>query len=178
VEYVGTEIVELDRARNRIERLRDFLMTQMPPDSDAPAEVWFTYLLSMKEILGNINNGLSLVACLLAKHYLMERFALAPFDVAAKSQNARGLDIDIITLTGERIIGEIKTTSPVDPTRFGAQQGTSFRKDFAKLRAQQADHKFMFVTDPYSLEVLRKRHMTELEGVTIVCLWPGDDIED
>ena len=178
MEFVGNEIVELESARNRIERLRDFLVTQVPPDSDTTAEDWFTYLVSMKEILGNINNGLSLVACLLAKHYLMKRFALTPFDVAAKSQNARGLDIDVIALTGERIIGEIKTTSPVDPSWFGAQQSASFQKDFAKLRSQQADFKFMFVTDSRTLDVLQKRHMTELEGVTIVCLCPDDDVEE
>jgi hypothetical protein len=152
-----------------------FLNTHEAPQTDSSPSLWFAFLSEIKAIQGNFSNDLSLVSCLMAKHYLMERFDLAPFDVAAKPQGANGLDIDEVTRAGDRIIGEIKTTSPHKVTQFGAAQITSLKKDFVKLQANLAARKFMFVTDNRSFEALRTGYSAHLSGVTIVCLQTGDE---
>ena len=49
-----------------------------------------------------------------------------------------------------------------------------FRKDFAKLRKADAAHRFMFVTEGPTYEILLKpRYLDELRGVTIVELVSG-----
>ncbi len=174
LELAKNEADGLEQVAERIDRLREFLATQQPPGNHASPQTWFVYLTAIKTILGNSSNDLSFVSCLMAREYLGARFPLVPFDVAAKPQGANGLDIDAWTTTGERIIGEIKTTSPYHPTRFGAAQMTSLRKDFAKLQRNDADHTFMFVTDPVAFQLLRQSFSDDLPGVMIVCLTSGE----
>ncbi len=175
MELAKNEAVGLEQVAGRIDRLRELLATQQPPGNDASPQTWFVYLTAIKTILGNSSNDLSFVSCLMAREYLGLLFTdLIPFDVAAKPQGANGLDIDAGTTTGERIIGEIKTTSPHHATRFGAAQITSLRKDFAKLQRLDADYRFMFVTDPTTFQLLKRSFSTALPGVTIVCLTSGE----
>lgn len=169
--------LSLERIGDRIERLREYLIFHEPPSADDEPERWFAYLSEMKAIQGNFSNDLSLVACLMARDYLTNRLDLAPFDVVSKPQGANGLDIDARTWTGERVIGEIKTTTPNKITRFGAAQITSFRRDFAKLQTHRAEHKFMFVTDPRSLDALRTGYSSHLQGVKVICLPSGEEFE-
>ncbi len=111
----------------------------------------------------------------MAKDYLAKKFRLHPFDAAAKAQGAPGLDIDVQTLDGQRVIGEIKTTTPYLPNDFGAQQRSAFEKDFEKLTTTAADHRFLFVTDRTTFGIIRRRYADRLPGVVIVLLTTGDE---
>jgi hypothetical protein len=77
-------------------------------------------LSGIKEIVGNASNDLSLVATLMAKEHLYRMLPMQPFDAALKPQGASGLDIDECTVDGERVVAEIKTTSPYRPNDLGA----------------------------------------------------------
>ena len=175
VELTENEAISLQRTATRLDHLRAFLHDQRPPSVGTSPQEWFAYLAEFKAILGNFSNDLSLVSCLMAKDYLTDRLQLPPFDVAEKAQGASGLDIDERTTTGERVIGEIKTTTPYQKIRFGAAQITALRKDFAKLQANDAAHKYMFVTDVTAFDALKRGFGAELQGVTIVCLSSGDE---
>lgn len=169
------ELASLQRTANRLKEIRNLLNEHALPEADASSSDWFTFLATFKAILGNFNNDLSLVSCLMAKEYLSERFQLVPFDATEKPQGANGLDIDALTVSGERLIGEIKTTSPYKVSQFGAAQITALRKDFAKLRVNEAAHKYMFVTDRTAFEELKRGFSGELRGTTVVCLSSGDE---
>ena len=65
----------------------------------------------------------------MAKQYLNTNYGIDDFDAAEKPQGAPGLDIDIKTRSGQRIIAEIKTIYPYQSDDFGAQQKNSFKKD-------------------------------------------------
>ncbi len=158
----------------RIESLRQFLNTRSVDALDASTE-WLKFLSEFKTIQGNLNNDVSFMATLLAKEYLVAHFSLQ-FDAAEKPQGAPGIDIDVRTADGKRIVAEIKTTAPYQLNDFGANQATSFKKDFAKLKFAQADCKFLFVTERRAFEVLKKlKYTRQIPGVRIVLLPAGDE---
>jgi hypothetical protein len=160
---------EVQRLLERISQLADFLKGNTLP-ADAGPQILYRYLAQMKAIQGNADNGVSLVACLMAKEYLSEHLEMAPFDVAEKAQGAAGLDIDEHTTSGERVIAEIKTTVPFRANDLGAAQRTAFEKDFAKLKEEDAAHKFFFVTEERTYDVMRARYAARLAGVNLVLL--------
>jgi hypothetical protein len=169
----GSAIQEL---RRRLIRLASYLATKCPPQSDCPVE-WYGFLAGLKDELGNLNNGVSLIATLLAKDYLVSRLSLAPFDAAAKAQGASGLDIDERTREGARVIAEIKTTHPYKADDLGAQQASSFKKDASKLRNTKAEHKFFFVTDSTTFEVMKKpKYRSMFDGIRVVLLPSGAEV--
>ena len=53
---------------------------------------------------------------------------------------------------------------------LGAQQKSSFKKDFEKLNSAQADYKFFFVTDDKAFKLMRERYASQLQNVTIANL--------
>src|SRR5258706_14827188 len=156
--HTAPEVAYLKRIRTRLQELRAYLNCVNLTDAFDIYD-WYAALAKVKSIQGNLSNDLSFVACLLAKRYLQEHFAIVDFDAAAKPQGAPGLDIDLLTREGERLIAEIKTTVPYSGATndLGAQQKNSFRKDFAKLNNTQAVHKLMFVTDRATFDVLQRR---------------------
>ena len=169
--YTKLELAYLEEIRRRLKELRAFINTLDLTESTDVRD-WYTSLARLRAIQGNVSNDLSFVACLLAKRYLQEHFAITDFDAAAKAQGASGLDIDVYSPNGERIVAEIKTTVPYSGAKndLGAQQKTSFRKDFAKLNAAQATHKLLFVTDKSTFEVVQRRYLSEIPGVQVVLL--------
>lgn len=152
--------------------LRAFLAdSALLPEIDERA--WLVHLTGIKAILGNLSNDIGFVATLLVKRYLLERFAIADFDAAAKPQGAAGDDIVAMTADGRKIIGELKTTTPYQPG-FGAQQRTTIIKDLTRLAASAAHHRFMFVTDADTFATLCKpAWMARAPGVEIVDLVTG-----
>jgi hypothetical protein len=59
---------------------------------------------------------------------------------------------------------------------FGAQQAASFKKDFAKLVASDADYKFLFVTDSGAFAALHKdKYIKLIPDVRIVHLTTGQE---
>lgn len=166
-----SERAYLAAVHNQLERLQALL--REIPDADADAEDWFRFLAVMKAIQGNASNDLSFVATLLARDYLTYTLPLRLFDATAKPQGAPGLDIDQRTADGRRVVAEIKTTTPYQGSDLGAAQKKSFAADFAKLAAAEAEHKFLFVTDERTFEVLGRRYRPALAGVNVVLLPHG-----
>jgi hypothetical protein len=158
---------------DRIATLARFL-TQSPVAEDADSGVLYSYLARMKEIQGNTDNGVSLVACLMAKEYLTRQLDMQPFDVAAKPQGAAGLDIDQRTTAGARVVGEIKTTMPYGANDLGSAQRSTFEKDFVKLNAAAAVHRFFFVTERRTFELVRGKYASKIPGVKVVLLPFGE----
>ena len=156
---------------DRIAELARFL-GHNPVPMDATSADLYSYLARMKNIQGNTDNGVSLVACLMAKEYLNRHLEMAPFDIALKPQGAAGLDIDERTIAGSRVVAEVKTTVPYQPNDLGAQQKAMFKKDFAKLNAAQSPHRFFFVTHPRTFDIMRSKYANEIPGITVVLL-PG-----
>jgi hypothetical protein len=171
MEHTGPEQAYLGRIRARMHELRSYLNGLNITDTFGTRE-WYAALAKVKAIQGNINNDLSFVACLLAKRYLREHYEILGFDAAAKPQGAPGLDIDVVTPRGERLIAEIKTTTPYSGAMndLGAQQKNSFRKDFAKLNGAQATHKLLFITDRATFDIIQRRYAKEIPGVHVVLL--------
>jgi hypothetical protein len=153
VEHTPNERAYFKRIREHVDMLSDYLSKNDAPVDD-DAAVWFEFIAQIRAIQGNISNDQSFLSTLLAKAYLMRRFKLAEFDAAEKAQGAPGLDIDVVTETGERIVGQIKTTIPYGKRDLGAQQKRAFREDFAKLNAAQAPYKFFFVTSRMTFELV------------------------
>lgn len=157
----------------RLIRLRHFL-NLLDLEHGVKVEEWFDRLAQIKAIQGNSNNDVSFTACLMAKAYLISEFGeIDGYDVSAKPQGAPGLDIDIQTKRGQRIIGEIKTTVPYSGARndLGSQQKSSFQKDFTKLNNTPADFKYLFVTDSATYHILTKKYASQIHGVRIVQLF-------
>ena len=71
---------------------------------DVTAERLYSFLAALKAIQGNANNSVSFVAKLLAKTYLSSALPVSPFDAASKPEGAPGLDIDVSTLDGKRVV--------------------------------------------------------------------------
>jgi hypothetical protein len=168
-EHTVKERAYFERICQHITALSEFLATTPQPEAGATLE-WFEFIAKVRAIQGNISNDQSFLGTMLAKLYLMQHFDLGDYDAAGKEQGAPGLDIDIRLDTGERIIGEIKTTVPYGEKDLGAQQKDSFRKDFKKLNEAQADYKFFFITNPRTLEIMQRRYFQEIPDVKIVFL--------
>ena len=159
---------------DRVSQMREFLNKNTLVEPPQPIE-WHSFLSTLRKIQGNISNDGSFIATLLAKQYLRSKFGIE-FDAAKKPQGAPGIDIDVETAEGHRIVAEIKTTVPYQVSDFGAQQAASFKKDFAKLAASEAKHKFLFVTDSRAFSALQKDKYTKLmPGVRIVHLATGEE---
>lgn len=161
--------------KHRLEMVYSFLSEkQFPVIENTPA--WYSYLAGLKEILGNTSNAIGFVATLLAKQYLINRCGIENFDAADKPQGAPGLDIDIRLPDGQRLIAEIKTTSPYLPSDLGAQQKETFRKDFLKLAKENAYLKFFFLTEQSTFEMMKKsKYKSQLPGVFVVLLTTGEE---
>lgn len=158
----------------RLDRVRAHLSAAPVPTATDPVAL-FRMLATLRELQGNISNDVSFAATLMVKDFLSARLG-ATFDAAEKPQGAPGMDIDLRTPTGARIVGEIKTTVPYQANDFGAQQTASFKKDFAKLAGAVADHKFLFVTDSRAYGVLQKpRYLSQISGVVLVNLSTGEE---
>jgi hypothetical protein len=154
---------------HRIDRLRTRL-NERTVEKDAEPAVWYDFLSALKEIQGNTSNDISFIATLLAKRYLIEGHGIH-FCAAEKPQGAPGIDIDVKTKDGARIVAEIKTTMPYQGVDFGAQQAAMFKKDFAKLVLAEAKYKYLFVTEAAAFEVLKKPKYSRLmPGVRVVLL--------
>jgi hypothetical protein len=156
---------------DNVERLRQFFQDVEAPSTENPPEEWLRYLVAMKRTMGNTSNWLSFVACLLAKNYLHACLQMTEFDVSLKPQGAPGLDIDAMTVMGERVVAEIKTTIPYNHSRLGAAQRSSFQADFDKLSSAVAEHKFLFVTDKSTYHAVEHAFASRLNGIRLVSLW-------
>ena len=119
--------------------MRNLLKENVPDFTNIDPVQSLSYLATLKNILGNLNNDVGFAASLLVKTFLKNRFGVA-FDAAFKPQGAPGIDINLRTFDGRRIVAEIKTTKPYQPN-FGAKQREEIRKDLDPLARTEADYK-------------------------------------
>lgn len=173
-ELTERERGELRRILASLRDLRDYLQHNPPPGEGVSLAELQAYLAGFKAIQGNAHNGASLVATLLAKEFLFNALPMRPFDAALKPQGAPGLDIDEATLEGARVVAEIKTTVPYQASDLGAAQAASFKKDFEKLNATAADHRFFFVTDRRTYAIVQRKYRTMISGTHVVLLPEGE----
>ncbi len=161
------EQIQKEDIFKRFEKIKNFLSChEMPTDNSN----LLNFLLNFKEVEGNVSNCVSFIASLQAKKYLMERFSFASEpNMALHAQGAPGLDIELQTANGERIIGEIKTTIPYKGNKLGAQQKASFEKDIKKLREKSTKHKFFFLTNKEAA-VCAKKLLRDTDDIKIVLL--------
>lgn len=167
--HTPNEQAYFQRIRQHVTMLRDYLSNTAESDDDNP-EAWFEFVAGIRDIQGNVSNDQSFLATMLVKRYLMSRFDVVEFDAAEKAQGAPGLDIDVLTDCGERIVGEIKTTVPHGKNDLGAQQKSTFQKDFKKLNEADAPHKFFFVTSRRTFEIIQARYAHLIPDVQIILL--------
>lgn len=130
----------------------------------------FNSLKNLRRILGNIDNDMSFMGCLLMKEFLQAKHEVPDLNMAAKAQGAPGLDLDVLTLDGKRIIGELKTTYPYQQHDFGAQQKVGILNDFSKLHRHNAKYKYFFVTELKAFNILQAKYSQYLNGVQLVLL--------
>jgi hypothetical protein len=170
--FAPGEVRYCDNIRAKDLALRQFLSANSLCAPVSSTE-WLTYLIGIKDILGNLNNDVSFTATLLIKTFLLNRFQIDDFDASAKLQGAPGIDVEAKTKAGQIIVGELKTTKPYQPG-FGAAQRTSILKDLTRLSQSLADYRFMFVIDSGAYDALvHKRLATKAPGVEIVDLVSG-----
>ncbi|MCM3390240.1 hypothetical protein M3649_19260 [Ureibacillus chungkukjangi] len=130
----------------------------------------YALMKGFRRIIGNIDNDLSFLGCLLIKEFLIERHSCSALNMALKPQGSPGLDIDEKTRDGKRIIGELKTTYPYQENNLGANQKVNFIKDFEKLQQNDADYKYFFVTESKTFEIVRNKYSQYLKGINLVLL--------
>lgn len=164
------EIDMLMKVAEKVNQLGDYLNLETLNKNSLELSYWYSYIAQIKKILGNFDNDVSFIACLMAKAFLCKNHSFAILDVATKSQSAPGLDIDKVTIDGDRVIAEIKTTVPYGETDLGSQQKETFYKDFEKLQNNAAAYKYFFVTELRTFNIVKQRYLGRLEGVTVVLL--------
>ncbi|BCV20222.1 hypothetical protein [Moorella sp. Hama-1] len=158
----------------KLANLQRFLNTINIGKEHCNLEDWYKTVSTFKRLLGNFDNDVSFIACLIAKHFLSMRHDLPLIDIAAKPQGAPGLDLDVTIKDGKRIIAEIKTTISYHTNDLGAQQRETFLRDFKKLRENKADYKYFFVTERDTYEVIRRHYTKYLtEEISLVLLPPS-----
>jgi hypothetical protein len=162
-------IADLER---KLESMRSLLALPTP----GSLEEWNNYMARLKSAMGNLNNDASFIVCLLAKRYLMAHHHIHRYDAALKPQGAPGLDIDVTTVEGERIVGEVKTTEPYGEHDFGSAQRSAIRNDLRKLQAESAAHKYLFVSSQRTYDIITRKYASMTAGIHVVML--GDPPAD
>ncbi|MCY0865903.1 MAG: hypothetical protein OWQ57_13210, partial [Sulfobacillus sp.] len=110
---------QLRRIQEKLTLLRQLLQARdLDPENHDPHE-WYRIASTIKRALGNFDNDVSFIASLLAKQFLTEHHHIPLLDVSAKAQGAPGLDFDVRSHNGDRIIAELKTTIPYGENDLG-----------------------------------------------------------
>ncbi|RKQ13332.1 DUF7662 domain-containing protein [Ureibacillus endophyticus] len=173
----NTEASYIEKISNKLMEAQAFLNNE-EVDAFSKIEVieQFELLKGLRRILGNVDNDMSFLGCLLIKEFLQSRHDFPELNMALKAQGSPGLDIDEMTVDGKRVIGELKTTYPYKENDLGAQQKNSFLKDFDKLQRNDAEYKYFFLTEQHTFDIVCAKYLNHLQGVYIVLL--PDAIED
>lgn len=167
----NTEADYIEKLSNKLLEARTFL-NDADVDGFSKGDIihQFELLKGLRRLLGNVDNDMSFLGCLLIKEFLQSRHDFSELNMALKAQGSPGLDIDELTVDGKRVIGELKTTYPYKENDLGAQQKNSFFKDFEKLQRNEADYKYFFLTEPHTFNIVCEKYAIYLQGVTIVLL--------
>jgi len=170
MEFTDLESKYLEKISNIIDSLKNIILNTNFDKHNIDIKYWYIFLNEIKNTIGNFNEKLSFLSCLLAKKYLMEIHEIEDFDVALKSQCAPGLDIDIYTKNGERIIAEIKTTNSLYKNSLGANQKEKICDDLNKLNKKVADYKYLFLTEENTHNIVNKNYGKKYKDINIIKL--------
>jgi hypothetical protein len=170
----GLSKEEVDYIQNlseKMENIREFFANDAITGlSKGNLSVQYETIKRFRRIIGNIDNDISFIGCLLVKEFINNRYDITGLNMGLKAQGASGLDFDEVTVDGKRIVGELKTTYPYQKHDLGANQKSTFIKDFEKLQNNVADHKYFFVTEQKTFEIVRTKYSQYLQGVSLVLL--------
>jgi len=165
------EMNYIESLSEKVDKVRDFLINEMPSDfSNESLIEQYDSMKTFRRIIGNIDNDMSFIGCLLIKEFLNQRHSFSKLNMALKPQGSPGLDVDEKTTDGKRIIGELKTTYPYKENDLGANQKNTFMKDFEKLQQNVADFKYFFVTESRTFNIVRSKYGQYLKGINLVLL--------
>lgn len=170
MELTQSEKNSLNSILIKINNLKMYLDNNIFHCSSDNLKNWYNYLNEIKNIIGNFNDTLSFISCLMTKEYLLKEHSIRDFDVALKSQSAPRLDIDIYTINGKRIIAEIKTIKSISDTDLGSQQKTSIFNDIKKLKNTDSDYKYLFLTEINTYNIIRNKYKSEIIDIELVLL--------
>lgn len=166
-----TEAGYIEKISNKLMESQSFLNNaEVDAFSNIDVIEQFELLKGLRRILGNIDNDMSFLGCLLIKQFLQSRHDFTELNMALRAQGSPGLDVDEMTADGQRVIGELKTTYPYKENDLGAQQKKTFLNDFDKLQRTEADHKYFFLTERQTFDIVRAKYTAYLQGVTVVLL--------
>lgn len=140
-------------------KISDKLMKQYRENLD--------YLIQIKRTIGNINNRIHSSAIQLAELYLIDKF---PEVESWESKEGSESGIDIVGKKDGKpfVIGELKTTYPYGQTDFGAQQKNTIKKDLQRLEDAYVPHKYFFIINKESFDILHKKYQDSFPSVKIV----------
>ena len=92
--------------------------------------------------------------------------------MTATPHGAVGLDVNVVTGGGVRIVGTVKTMIPRLTHDFDANQFAALRRDLARLAAAEASQRYVFVTDRRTHELPSGLYAAALAGAEVVLLDP------
>ncbi|WP_442598140.1 DUF7662 domain-containing protein [Neobacillus sp. D3-1R] len=165
------EMDYIENLSTKLDKVRAFLTNELAIDFSKEGLVdQYETLKNFRRIIGNIDNDMSFIGCLLIKEFLNQRYTFSELNMALKPQGSPGLDVDETTIEGKRIIGELKTTYPYKENDLGANQKINFVKDFEKLQQNVADSKYFFVTEGKTFNIVQNKYGQYLNGITLVLL--------
>ncbi len=161
----------IKKLSDKMDRTKDFLFAEGVADLPKKSLLTqFETLNQFRKMIGNINSDLNFLGCLMIKKYLEMHYSFGELNIALKPQGFPGFDIDERTVDEKRIIGELKTAYPNSENDLGANQRNHFIRDFEKLQKTIADHKYFFVTEPKTYEIIQNKYSHHLQGITLVLL--------
>ena len=143
---------------------------------------------NVKKVLGNFDNDVGCIATIMVKFWLKDNGCDTEEFNCFESQNANGFDVDKVSKNGEPVIGELKTTIPVekDGTKLGANQRKSIKNDLIHLedgcKTKENSHRenskdrYMFVTNKNTFEETKKICQdNEYKKFDVILLGKGKD---
>jgi len=116
-----------------------------------------------KEIIGNIDMDIHFLTSYLANSFLGKRHGVT-IDMT-KAVGSSGMDIEL-----EQVVAEIKTTTPYLENDFGARQKETIKKDLERLENADKKHKYFFVIDDKTEQILKQKYSKHYPSVKIVNL--------
>ncbi|WP_339259340.1 hypothetical protein [Lysinibacillus sp. FSL K6-3209] len=160
----------MDKIALKVSALKTIVIEGTPKFDGENLDEQFHFIRKLSRTIGNISNDLSYLSCHYIEAFLNKNFKMEFCSVLTKAQGAAGLDVDEVTVDGQRIIGELKTTYPYAEYDLGAAQKNNFKKDFERLQTVQAEFKYFFVIEEKTFDILKEKYRHLLQGITLVLL--------
>ncbi len=147
----------------KIERIKSFIETENLHIQDGNIKTAVIKWMELKEIVGNMGNDIHYLTLHLANSFLKAKHNVS-VDLG-KPPGSAGLDIEL-----EDIVAEIKTTIPHLAHDFGAAQKREIKKDLDRLELSSAKHKYFFVVNHKTEQIVKTKYLMNYPSVKVVNL--------